>query len=44
MKKYTAPELLVEVTVKTHIMYTGKYGSDVDMDIFGNYTTEETEE
>ena len=44
MKKYTAPELLVEVAAKTNIMYTGKYGSDVDMDIFGKYTTEETEE
>ena len=43
MKKYTAPELSVEVMTKTNIMYTGNYGSDDDMDIFGRYT-EETEE
>ena len=43
MKKYTAPELLVESMTETNVMYTGNYGSDVDMDIFGRYT-EETEE
>ena len=42
MKKYTAPELLVETTAKTNIMYTGNYGSDVDMDIFGKYGLKET--
>ena len=44
MKKYVSPELFTESLTKTNVMYTGNYGSDVDMDIFGRYTTEETEE
>ena len=44
MKKYVSPELLIESLTQTNVMYTGKYGSDVDMDIFGKYKTEETEE
>lgn len=44
MKKYVAPELLVEAMAKTNIMYTGNYGSDVDMDIFGKYGLNETNE
>ena len=43
MKKYVSPELLIELVNSTNIMYTGNYGSDVDMDIFGRYTDENEE-
>ena len=42
MKKYVSPELFTEELTKTNIMYSGNYGSDVDMDIFGKYGLKET--